>query len=184
MIDAGLNRLMRLRPFGAGRKYHRSSAEYAPSHQGRSEVTVTTIEERRKNPPVPLRRKRQIVHPDTLTAIRELTASLRLQRTGSSALAPSDAHSRPENRHQVSPAAGSPVTGAVKPTPALLANLRRPAPAPPAPVQHAPARRVPRGRTSPLLAQAGSSSSAALGPAVEAMLKARARTQPKRPFEG
>ncbi|ANN15940.1 hypothetical protein SD37_09990 [Amycolatopsis orientalis] len=192
-IDADLNRLMRLRPFGAGRKHQRSAAHYAQSHRGKFAVTVTTIEERRKNPPVTVRRKRRIVHPDTLAAIRELTASLRYQRTDPSASPRTEAQQVAEERDQVSPAV-EPVfvesqpdsmqePEPVKPSPALLAHLRRPvadepAPAPaPAPAPIALPPEVRFEEPASLLTLAGSSSSAALKSAIAAMRKAR--TQPK-----
>ncbi len=185
-IDAQLDRLMRLRPFGAGRKHRRSAAKYAQSHQIKSEVTVTTVEERRKNSPVPIRRKRHIVHPDTLAAVRALTSSLRPHRTGANASSHCgmDPHAAPlddacpaveEVREAPRGTAAVPAAARAKPSPALLANLRRPDSDHPVPTSPGP----PSERTSPLLRLAGSSSSAALSPAIEAMRKARARSQAK-----
>ncbi|EME54985.1 hypothetical protein [Amycolatopsis decaplanina] len=195
-LDPELNRLMRLRPFGAGRKHQRSAAKYAQSYRIKSKVTVTTVEERRKNPPAPVRRKRHIVHPDTFAAVRELTASLRLHRTGSNTSSPlSDVTSPLEAPDTVSPGiepvvaevreasqpnAAVPFSAPAKPSPALLANLRRPVPEMSRPARSGPRPRVSPERTSPVFALAGSSSSAALGPAIEAMRKARRQSRPER----
>ncbi|MFJ8915963.1 hypothetical protein [Amycolatopsis sp. NPDC102389] len=195
-LDPELNRLMRLRPFGAGRKHQRSAAKYAQSYRIKSKVTVTTVEERRKNPPAPVRRKRHIVHPDTFAAVRELTASLRLHRTGSNTSSPlSDMAPPLEAPDTISPGMEPAVVevhespqpdvsvrfaAPERPSPALLANLRRPAPEKPRPARSGPPPRVSPERTSPVFALAGSSSSAALGPAIEAMRKARRQSPPER----
>ncbi|MFE5567659.1 hypothetical protein ACFQ68_21920 [Amycolatopsis japonica] len=179
-VDVDLNRLMRLRPFGAGRKHQRSAARYGQSHRGKSKVTVTTIEERRRNPPVLVRRKRRIVHPDTLNAVRELTESLRSHRGAWNVPSPASAAPDPAVEKEVCPVAEpvsakpqlaaefvAPVATPPKPSPALFAKQRRPVLEKPVPVQPAPSPKAPRVRTS----------LAAVGPAVEAMRKARERSR-------
>jgi hypothetical protein len=62
--DPAVAKLMRLRPFGAGRKHQRSPARYDGRAIVKSKVAVTSIEERRANPPIPVTPRRGIPHPE------------------------------------------------------------------------------------------------------------------------
>jgi hypothetical protein len=57
---------MRLRPFGAGRKRQRQAARYDAQYVVKSDVIVTSVTERRDQPPLPVRRRTRIVHPESV----------------------------------------------------------------------------------------------------------------------
>jgi hypothetical protein len=62
--DSEVAKLMRLRPFGAGRKHQRSPARYDGNAVVKSKVTMTSIEQRRANPPKPASPCRGIPRPE------------------------------------------------------------------------------------------------------------------------
>lgn len=66
--DVDLNRIMRQRPFGAGRKQRHSTARYSQRSVVKSAVVLTTIADREKEPPKQIRRRRLFrpnpLHPE------------------------------------------------------------------------------------------------------------------------
>jgi len=68
-VDVEMNKLLRMRPFGASRKRQRQPARYNASPAVKSKVVVTSLAERRENPPSGAQRSR-IVHPDPFNYLR------------------------------------------------------------------------------------------------------------------
>ncbi|MER6895227.1 hypothetical protein ABT261_16120, partial [Amycolatopsis sp. NPDC000740] len=139
--DADLNRLMRMRPFGAGRKRQRAAARYETRYLVKSAVSVTSIAERRENPVAPVRQGSRIVHPDPFAYLHDRYSNRPQAGRPTTTGTDEETETRPADPAAGEPTSPPPVPVAdeadpaetTAPTPATLASLLRAKSTPPVP---------------------------------------------------
>ena len=164
-IDPDFDRLMRLRPFGAGRKRQRSPARYRTRHAVRSKVTITSVSERADRPPVPPMRTK-IVHPSPeayLQAIRAAQSTPATEQRSESPweqpeeVAPASLASGESTLHAPAGTAAPQPNAVPRPSPADVASIleAKLRPPPTAPEAIAPAKPPEAGLGDPVRRRRG-----------------------------